>query len=212
MNDYTHKAKYSFPATSFEELEAARAALARLQDEHAKAFRRREELLAARDQAIADDRDRLATALIDGKKAPSADAIAKLDEQIAQVERRLDALIIGLNRLERDALAVVERHRGEWITATDEQIEADRRAYRDTVEAMGDAHDRLARSLGLRGWLDDFPSAKAGLGGRKTMVAGLKRPSGDMFPFEAVRAALLEDAAPEPAPTRAERAPEGVPA
>ncbi len=182
------------PVTRWQPLEAAKAQHARLHDELLRSRRTLEELAAARDVAVAEDRALLAKALRDSTPHPGTEKIAELDRRSAAEQRQLEALELAVRESEDEITAVVERHRTRWQA---EQQRAESRAREKLEKALGayaDARHALLEELRLAVFLRDFPAAWRGKATGSGWVLGLASPSGEPVAWDAMRAALEADA------------------
>jgi hypothetical protein len=172
---------------------------ARLQGERNAAHAAVQDLEASRGAAAEADRPASADALRRGEPDPGDVRTREAEAEIADAQRRADALSVAARDAGWELVATVERQRATWASKLDRRGEAARRAIGDAVDALAVAHDTLDEVLSLRGWPSEFPGGKWP---RKYLghTPGLLQPKGSPHSTADVLTALRRLAErPEPA-------------
>jgi hypothetical protein len=144
--------------------------------------------------AIEKDRIALARALREGGEDPGDKAVEKIDKDLAQTRRRVEALEVAIEEAEQELIQAVDDNRSEWLEDTEAEIDRVAGEYLATVEALEAARTKLTERVTLRTFVTNFPEGKgyfAGTGGR---VAGLIARHGDPYRWDEVVEALRKDA------------------
>ncbi len=182
------------PATRWTPLEQAKAQHARLHDELLRSRRTLEELAAARDVAVGEDRALLAKALRDSTPHPGTDTIDELDRRIAAEQRQLEALELAVRESEDEITAVVERHRERWQAEHERAVAKARATLERKLGDYAGARHELLEQLRLAVFLRDYPAAWRGKATGSGWIFTLLAESGEPLPWTSVLAALEHDA------------------
>lgn len=175
------------------ELTAAVAAYRKLLEERRLAGIRLGSLEADRARSVELDKRDYGKAIREGKPDPGTKRTDKIDRDMADTRRRLEAIEFAISDAEGELVEVVEEHRADWIADADRRIGATRAEYGQAVEQAMSAHQRVAHARALRAWLDGFP-AQPSFRVLVPFVDGLRTPAGERYPALAVWDALRQDA------------------
>lgn len=153
-------------------------------------------LVAAR----AVDRDALAAAIRAGGEDPGDSVVAGVAADLEAARRLHGATEAAVGSAYVDLVAVMEEHRRAWAGRLNRRVEERRVRLAKAVEALADAQEDYAATMGLRAWAERFPTIKAPRVAWR--LEGLASPNGDGYSAAAVLVALREaarDPAAEPA-------------
>jgi len=145
-----------------------------------------------RTRAIERDRVALAKALREGKDDPGDTAVEKIDRDLANTRRTIEALEIAIEEAEQELIGVVDDHQLEWLEIVDAEIDDDAGEYLAAVEQVEAARTKLTESVALKRFLNTFP--EHGYTPGHWPVFGLIARSGDPFMWGEVIEALRKDA------------------
>jgi ribosomal 50S subunit-associated protein YjgA (DUF615 family) len=157
-------------------------------------------LEADRRRAVERDRQALARALRDGKPDPGDKSVEKIDTDMANTRRTVEALEIAIAEAEVDLIGVVDEHKDGWVGDVDERIEESTVAYLAAVEQVEATRTTLTEAVALKRFLHTFPDH--GYAPGHWPVFGLIAPNGDPFRWDQVVDALRKDAEVARTPAR----------
>ena len=171
-------------------------------DELSAANRAVVELEGRRDAVVEEDRRQLAEAIkANNDEAPPV-ALRAFEKQLAEAQRRCDALELLVAQAEAELLQVVEDRRSAWGADVDRSIEKSRGAAAKAVTALEAAVAELTGLLVTKIWLDGFPARTMLATPMATSrVAGLVGPNHEPIAWASVAAALRQFVEP-PVPVK----------
>ena len=130
----------------------------RLEREFRECAAAHEAAVAALQQAVADDRAKLAQARLDGaKKLPGADAIEKAEAAVKEAKRQVDAADDARRQAAMVVVEVVETNRVAWLPEADGAIETARVDEAAALTAYLEAATASTIARQVRHWLQHFP-------------------------------------------------------
>lgn len=146
------------------------------------------------DRARAVERDRLALAkaLREGGDDPGDKAVEKIDTDMANTRRMIEALEIAIEEAEQDLIGVVDDHKSAWLDDVDAELDTDAQEYLAAVAQVEEARTKLTETVGLKRFLNTFP--EHGYTAGHWPVFGLIAQHGDPFRWDQVVEALRKDA------------------
>lgn len=145
-----------------------------------------------RTRAIEADRRALAKALREGKEDPGDKSVEKIDKDMASTRRVVESLEIAIEEAEAELIGVVDEHQADWLTATDDEIDAVAQDYLAAVDALEAAREKLTASVGLKRFLNTFP--EHGYTAGHWPVFGLLGRNHEPYQWDQVIEALRKDA------------------
>lgn len=181
------------PSTEWPELQKAKEAYEERRAKQRAAQQRLGSLRGKREKAIHADRVALAEAIKDGKDDPGDKAVEKIDKEMLEVNRLLEALDIALDDGELDIINVVDEHRDDWHGEANEKLDSAYEKYAEAVETLASAADAVFEAWALFRWTKNFPESNI-YRARPGYVLGLEAPHGDPYAFHQVIDALRQDA------------------
>jgi hypothetical protein len=123
--------------------------------------------------------------------------LERIDREIAACDRRLRALVEGLDEAESEIVMVVDDHREEWLEEIAPELDSALNEYREAVETVAARREVVSRLYALRGWLRLFPEEVVTFKPSVAPLPKLRNMSGSPYRVNEVIVALLEDATPE---------------
>jgi hypothetical protein len=145
-----------------------------------------------RARAVEADRRALAKALRAGGDDPGDSAVEKIDKDMANTRRQVEALEIAIEEAEQELIGVVDENQAAWIENVEDEIAGVSQDYLAAVDALEAARERLSSSVGLKRFLHTFP--EHGYTSGHWPVFGLIARSGEPFNWDEVVEALRKDA------------------
>lgn len=186
------------PKTPWKPLDQIRQEHERLTSALSAEQTRAYELAGQRAQAAELDRQAYADALRRGKDDPGAEQAARLEDEIAAAQRKVDALQRALLDVWQEAVALVEKERKPWLSDLNERREAARKRLIELTDALNANRQETAELNTLAAWLANPGTAKAHGSGR---VRALTAPNGEPMQWDELVAALRAEAEiPTPRP------------
>ena len=135
---------------------------------HAKSQAKLEQLRAAVGPAEHRDREALGQALVDGKPEPASEA-EEIKSQLAQEERRAEALRLAVSAARERIPELVSANRGEWTRQGRRALATTQRRYSTAIDELEAARVALSDEASLGSWMASGSSVDAAadpLGGR----------------------------------------------
>lgn len=154
--------------TRFKPIRAAFARIEKVERAHTAAVARLQELRAEIGPAEGRDRAALAEALIDGKREPAPEA-EQLRAEVEQQERRVDALVVAIDRARAQIPKLVDENRTDWRGQAMRELAREQQRYRNAINELEAAREALNNAATLVSWLDSGDLSEAStdaLGGR----------------------------------------------
>ena len=175
----------------WDELKEPVAEYRKLVSDRHMAYTRLGQLENDRVRAIERDRIALAKALREGADDPGDTAVEKIDKDMANTRRTIEALEIAIEETEQELIGVVDEHKSAWLDAVDAEIAADTAAYRAAIDQVEATRTRLTETVALKRFLNTFP--EHGYTPGHWHVFALIAPHGDPFRWDQVIDALRKD-------------------
>lgn len=194
LNDRGSLTPFRLPPESkaWDELKNPAAEYRKLVSDRHLAYTRLGTLENDRRRAIERDRLALAKALREGGKDPGDKAVEKIDKDMANTRRIIEALEIAIDEAEQELIGVVDDHQLAWLEDVDAELDADAQEYLTKVDEMEAARTKLTESVALKRFLNTFP--EHGYTPGHWSVFGLIGQSGDPYRWDQVTEALRRDA------------------
>jgi len=155
----------------------------------AESVARVEEIRGQIGEAERRDREALGLALVDRKAEPASEA-ARLRAELADEERRAEALALAVDRARDQVSEVVVEHRGAWRRDAMKDLARAHNRYAAAIAELEVARDALSDEAALVAWLDGGPGASAAsdpLGGRTGHDAQGRAPMSFTLVLEELR-------------------------
>jgi hypothetical protein len=152
----------------FKPIRQAQQRVAKAEAALARSVARREELRHEIGPAERRDQESLGQAIVDGKAEPASEA-PKAKEELAEEERRAEALALAVDRARSQVKKVVAEHRAAWRRDGMKELSRAHVRYQAAITELEAARDALSDEAALVVWLDGGAGASAAsdpLGGR----------------------------------------------
>lgn len=194
LNDRGSLTPFRLPPESkvWDELKNPVAEYRKLVSDRHLAYTRLGKLENDRSRAIERDRLALAKALREGTEDPGDKAVEKIDKDMANTRRIIEALEIAIEEAEQELIGVVDDHKSAWLDDVDAELDADADEFLAKIEELEAARTKLTESVALKRFLNVFP--EHGYTPGHWSVFGLIGQSGDPFRWDQVTEALRKDA------------------
>lgn len=194
LNDRGSLTPFRLPpeAKVWDELKKPIAEYQKLVSDRHLAYTRLGKLENDRARAVERDRLALAKALREGGEDPGDKGVEKIDKEMANTRRMVEALEVAIEEAEQELIGVVDDHKSTWLDDVDAELDADAEEYLAAVEQVEAARTKLTESVGLKRFLHTFP--EHGYTPGHWPVFGLIATHGDPFRWDQVVEALRKDA------------------
>ncbi len=151
---------------------------------------KRHQLASGRSAALDADAGAFAAAIRADKPDPGPAHVEKVDQEVAQVARRLDALERAVADQLADVTQAVERYGPEVRAKLDQRAAKARGALTKDVEKLRADHAELMSARGIASWLDGFPERTKWAAQAGGWVPLLRGANGEPLTIEHVLGAL----------------------
>jgi hypothetical protein len=190
----------NLPAGSgLEEIEQARAELARLNRERRETDERRRTLLQAREEAAQTDLAAAARAIRGGAKAPKTRQVDTVDAELAKLEEYAAAVDTALDQCESELVDAVEEKREQRTRELGERLSDEQERWVELVDACMEQLAKINTTASLAAWYGGFPGPYPAFRERSTGHLSMRGTGGSVYAPAAVlaelRAAFAERAA-----------------
>ncbi len=178
----------------------------RLVAEYRELQTKRHGLASGRSAALDADAGAFAQAIRADKPDPGARHVEKVDQEVAQVQRRVDALERAVADQLADVTRAVERYGTEVRAKLDQRAAKARGALTKDIARLRADHAELMQARGVASWLDGFPERTKWSNAVGGWVPLLRSANGEPLTIEHVLGALTALTEP-PRPATAARYP-----
>ena len=133
----------------------------RLEREFQEAFAAHAAAEQALQEAIAEDRAKLAAARLAGtKKLPAPEGIEKAEQALKEAQRQLDAADDARRQAAGELVDLVAEHREVWAARAEEEAEIVQADVAASLTTYLEAVERRTRARSRARWYREFPATK----------------------------------------------------
>ncbi len=163
----------------------------RLVAEYRELQTKRHGLASGRPAALDADAGAFAQAIRADKPDPGPAHVEKVDQELAQVQRRVDALERAVADQLADVTQAVERYGPEVRAKLEQRAAKARGALTKDIEKLRADHAELMQARGIASWLDGFPERTKWSNAVGGWVPLLRSANGEPLTIEHVLGALM---------------------
>jgi ABC-type transporter Mla subunit MlaD len=186
------RAKLNLPdGSGLEEVERARAELARLNNELRENDERRRALLQEREEAKQADLTLAAHAIRGGKAAPTKRQVDAVDAELAKLEEYAAALNEALDQVENELVETVEQLRPQRLVELVQRLADEKARWTELVTGLEQQLDAVNSVAALERWYRAFPGQPTFRAGSIGHL-GIRGTGGDAIPPATALAALRD--------------------